>query len=248
MPAAREARRILGRSNLEQARPKMRATPVNQGFLSELQGHLSADLFASATPVRRTADEVLFVAGDAGNGCYRVEDGLVKVTMMSRAGVERILAFLGPGAIVGELAIIDGRPRSASVVAVRETTLKFLSRAAFEGFAREHPEVYQSLVKVLATRLRLTDETVAAGSFLSLKGRVARTLLELAEEFGRNVGSGRVMIHQKIGQSDLAAMTGIARENLSRIFNDWRRRKLVSRLSGYYCLENKARLKAEAEL
>jgi CRP-like cAMP-binding protein len=112
----------------------------------------------------------------------------------------------------------------------------------------EHPEVYQNLMKVLATRLRLTDETVAAGSFLSLKGRVARTLLELADEFGRNVGSGRVVIHQKIGQSDLAAMTGIARENLSRVFNDWRRRKLVSRLAGYYCLENKARLKAEAEL
>jgi CRP-like cAMP-binding protein len=162
--------------------------------------------------VRRATDEVLFVAGDAGNGCYRVEDGLIKVTMMSRAGVERILPFLGPGAIVGELAIIDGRPRSASDPSAPN------------------------------------DETVAAGSFLSLKGRVARTLLELAEDFGRNVGSGRVVIHQKIGQSDLAAMTGIARENLSRVFNEWRRRKLVSRLSGYYCLENKARLKAEAEL
>ena len=81
----------------------MKGIPVKQSLLSELQGQLSADLFASATPVRRAADDVLFVAGDAGNGCYRVEDGLVKVTMMSRAGVERILAFLGPGAIVGEL-------------------------------------------------------------------------------------------------------------------------------------------------
>ena len=226
----------------------MTATPIKQSLLSELQEHLSTDLFASATPVRLAADEYLFLAGDAGNGCYRVEDGLVKVTMMSRSGVERILAFLGPGAIVGELAIVDGRPRSASVVAVREAALKFLSRSIFEEFAGEHPEVYKNLVKVLATRLRLTDEAVAAGSFLSLKGRVARTLLELAEDFGRNVGSGRVVIHQKIGQSDLAAMTGIARENLSRVFNDWRRRKLVSRLSGYYCLENKARLKSEAEL
>jgi CRP/FNR family transcriptional regulator, cyclic AMP receptor protein len=226
----------------------MTATPIKQSLLSELQEHLSTDLFASATPVRLAADEYLFLAGDAGNGCYRVEDGLVKVTMMSRSGVERILAFLGPGAIVGELAIVDGRPRSASVVAVREAALKFLSRSIFEEFAGEHPEVYKNLVKVLATRLRLTDEAVAAGSFLSLKGRVARTLLELAEDFGRNVGSGRVVIHQKIGQSDLAAMTGIARENLSRVFNDWRRRKLVTRLSGYYCLENKARLKAEAEL
>ena len=130
----------------------MKGIPAKQSLLSELQGQLSADLFASATPVRRAVDDVLFVAGDAGNGCYRVEDGLIKVTMMSRAGVERILAFLGPGAIVGELAIIDGRPRSASVVAVRETTLKFLSRAAFEEFAREHPEVYKNLVKLLSDR------------------------------------------------------------------------------------------------
>ena len=60
----------------------MKGIPVKQSLLSELQGQLSADLFASATPVRRAVDDVLFVAGDAGNGCYRVEDGLVKVTMM----------------------------------------------------------------------------------------------------------------------------------------------------------------------
>ena len=100
MPAAHEARRILGRLNLEQARPKMRATPVKQSLLSELQGHLSADLFASATWVRRAADEVLFVAGDAGNGCYRVEDGLVKVTMMSRAGWNASWRSLDPAPLL----------------------------------------------------------------------------------------------------------------------------------------------------
>ena len=89
---------------------------------------------------------------------------------------------------------------------------------------------------------------IAAGSFLPLKGRVASTLLELAENFGQDVGSGRIVIRQKIGQSDIAAMAGIARENVSRILNDWKRRKLVSRLSGYYCLENKAQLEQEAEL
>jgi CRP/FNR family cyclic AMP-dependent transcriptional regulator len=89
---------------------------------------------------------------------------------------------------------------------------------------------------------------VLASSSARRGPEAATCWLELAEDFGRNVGSGRVVIHQKIGQSDLAAMTGIARENLSRVFNDWRRRKLVSRLSGYYCLENKARLKSEAEL
>ena len=96
----------------------MPPTRPSQSLLSGLPEHLSADLFTSATPVRLDADEVLFLAGDSGDGCYRVEDGLLKVTMVSRSGIERILAFLGPGAIVGELSMIDGLPRSASVVAV----------------------------------------------------------------------------------------------------------------------------------
>jgi CRP/FNR family transcriptional regulator, cyclic AMP receptor protein len=121
--------------------------PIHTGpsLLSELPEHLAANLFTAATPAKLSADEVLFLAGDAGDGCYRVEDGLLKVTMVSRAGNERILAFLGPGAIVGELSMIDGRPRSATVVAVRSAKLSFLSRAAFEDFAKKHPEVYKSL-------------------------------------------------------------------------------------------------------
>jgi CRP/FNR family cyclic AMP-dependent transcriptional regulator len=225
--------------------PTTRAIP---SLLSGLPEHLSASLFTRAAAVGLSADEVLFLAGDSGDGCYRVEEGLLKVTMMSRGGDERILAFLGTGAIVGELSILDGLPRSASVVAVRDSKLSFLSRAAFEEFAQKHPEIYKSLVTMIATRLRETDAVIAAGSFLPLRGRVALTLLELAHDFGQDVGSGRIVIRQKIGQSDLAAMAGIARENVSRILNDWKRRKLVSRLSGYYCLEDKVKLQNEAEL
>ena len=219
----------------------------NHSLLLELQGKLSADLFASAVPLRLAADEALFLAGDGGDGCYLVEEGLLKVAVASQSGGERILAFLGPGAIVGEMSIIDGRPRSASVV-VRQAALKFLSCAAFEEFTRNYPEIYEYLVKLLASRLREANAVIAAGTFLSLKGRVARTLLELAEGFGRDVGSGRIVIHQKIGQSDLAARAGIARANVSRILNEWKRHKLVSRLSGYYCLENKAKLESESEM
>ena len=225
--------------------PPNRTSP---SLLSGLPEHLSANLFNTAATKTIAADEVLFMAGDAGDGCYHIEDGLLKVTMLSRSGGERILAFLGKGAIVGELSIIDGLPRSATVVAVRNTTLNFLSRAAFEEFAKSHPEVYKHLVLLIAARLRETDAVIAAGSFLPLRGRVACTLLELAQDFGQDVGSGRIVIRQKIGQSDLAAMAGIARENVSRILNDWKRRKLVSRLSGYYCLENKTQLEHEAEL
>ena len=247
----RPANAVLAPSTVEDVRVPARLhalRQINPGLLTGLPEPLSASLFTNAKSVQLAPDEVLFLSGDAGDGCYRVEDGLLKVTMVSRGGNERILAFLGAGAIVGELSIIDGLPRSASVVAVRAATLSFLSRSAFEAFADKHPEIYKSLVTLIAARLRETDAALAAGSFLPLRGRVACTLLELAQEFGQDVGGGRIVIRQKIGQGDLAAMAGIARENISRIINDWQRRKLVSRLSGYYCLEKKALLQEEAEL
>jgi CRP-like cAMP-binding protein len=220
----------------------MNLRPEHARLLSGLPAPLSTKLFANTKPVRLAAGEILFRAGASDDGCYRVDDGLLKVTIVSGSGAERILAFLGPGAIVGELSIIDGLPRSATVVAVRNSAASFLSRADFEAFAEKHPEVYKSLVRLLAQRLRETDAAVAASSFLSLKGRVARTMLELAEHFGQEVGPGRIVIRQKIGQNDLAAMAGIARENVTRVINDWQRHKVVSRLSGYYCLEDKAQL------
>jgi CRP/FNR family transcriptional regulator, cyclic AMP receptor protein len=71
--------------------------------------------------------------------------------------------------------------------------------------------------------------------------------LSLAEAFGRDIGQGRILIRQKVSQSDLAAMAGIARENVSRVLNDWADRSLVSRLAGYYCLENRSVLQREGE-
>ena len=137
--------------------------PTYPRLLSELPTHLSTELFACAELVRLPAGRVLFQAGDPGNGCYRVEDGLLKVTMVWSSGAERILAFLGRGAIVGELAALDDLPRSASVVAVRDATASFLSNAAFEAFAERHSELYKSLLRLLAKRLREIDTTVAAG-------------------------------------------------------------------------------------
>jgi CRP-like cAMP-binding protein len=133
-----------------------------------------------------------------------------------------------------------------AVVAVRDATLSFVSRAAFGDFAKKHPELCQSLLRLLAKRVRERDK-MAATSFPSLKGRIAQTLLELAEDFGQEVGPGRIVIRQKIRQTDLAAMAGVARETVTRILNDWQRHKLVSRLSGYYCLENEALLERQVK-
>jgi CRP-like cAMP-binding protein len=217
-------------------------------LLSGLPPAISAELFGRARAVALADDEVLFLEGEPGDGCYRVEEGLVKVSVISSKGGERILAILGPGAVVGELAILDELPRSASVTAIRPSRLSFVSRQQFAAIAKAHPEIYRPITALLAARLRDTNMVVAAASFLPLKGRVARALVDLATAFGEDVGSGRTLIRQKISQSDVAAMAGIARENVSRILNDWIRQKLISRISGYYRLDNIRALEREAKL
>jgi CRP/FNR family cyclic AMP-dependent transcriptional regulator len=217
-------------------------------LLSGLPEPISTELFEKARLIQLAADKVLFLEGDPGDGCYRVEQGLVKVSFISSTGSERILAILGPGAVVGELAILDELPRSASVTAIRDSQLRFVSRQQFATVAKSHPEIYRHITGLLSARLRDTNMAVAAASFLPLKGRVARALVDLAEAFGEDVGGRRILIRQKISQSDVAAMAGIARENVSRILNEWIREKLLSRVSGYYCLENKAALDKAAKL
>jgi CRP-like cAMP-binding protein len=215
--------------------------------LAALPPDLSRGLFAKARAVSLRADQTLFLAGDDGDGCYRVDEGLLKASVAAPNGGERILAIFGPGAVVGELAVIDGAPRSASVAALRDSKLCYVSRADFEAFARSTPDVYRHVTAVLARRLRDTNDALAAASFLSVKGRVAHALLNLAEAFGQDVGSGRILIRQKVSQGDLAGMAGIARENVSRVLKDWMTHSLISRLAGYYCLENKAAIRREAE-
>jgi CRP/FNR family transcriptional regulator, cyclic AMP receptor protein len=221
--------------------------PSSESVLSGLPTELSHGLFAKALTLSLAADQTLFMAGDEGNGCYRVDAGLLKATVAEPGGDERILAMLGPGSVVGELSMIDREPRSASVVAVCDSELSFISRAAFEAFGQSRPELYRYLTTLLAHRLRFTNDTVAATSFLSFKGKVARALLSLAEEFGRDAGKGRIVIQQKVSQGDLAAMAGTARETVSRVLHDWTDRSLVSRIAGHYYLEDKTLFKKEAE-
>jgi CRP-like cAMP-binding protein len=216
-------------------------------LLAILPADLSASLFEGARRVQLNPGQTLFLVGDPGDGCYRVDQGLVKVHVVSPSGRDRILAIVGPGMLVGELSLLDGAARTGSASAVHGTTLSFVTRAAFDRIASARPEIYRYITAVLTRRLRDMDEALKATSFLPLKGRAATVLLSLSDAFGEDVGSGRILIRQKVSQSDLAAMAGIARANFSRIVQDWIRQSLVSRPAGYYCLENKTALERERE-
>lgn len=224
-----------------------RQVPGFFGILPHLPQELSAQLFMDKASRHLKAGEVLFLAGDEGNGCYLLKNGLLKVVVSSPQGEERILAFLGPGTVAGELSVIDGQPRSASVFAVKDCDLSFVSQAAFDECARQHPEIYRYLVDVLAARLRETSEAVAADSFLTVKSRLARALLELARFLGEEEDTGLVVIRHKISQNDLAAMAGVARENVNRVLSEWRRRKIITRSMGYYRLHDVAALQRSVD-
>jgi CRP/FNR family cyclic AMP-dependent transcriptional regulator len=215
--------------------------------LSALPERLLSELFEDAVAHKLRDGDVLFRADDVGDGCYRIHTGLVKVVVTSQRGEERIISLLGPDAVVGELSMIDDRPRSASVVAIADCSLSFLSRAKFQTCVDSHPELTSYLVRTLARRLRGADDGLAATTFLSVKQRLARALLNLAEYVGEENG-GRIQLRLQIGQADLAAMAGVARENVSRTMSEWRKREIVTRSSNYYCINDPKALAQDMEL
>jgi len=215
--------------------------------LSELPETLLSGLFEDAIARTLRDGEALFRAGDVGDGCYRIQAGLVKIMVTSQQGEERIISLLGPDAIVGELSTIDGRPRSATVVAIADCSLAFVSQDKFQKYSEAHPELGGYLVRILARRLRAADDALAAATFLSVKGRLARALLSLAEYVGEEDGGGRIQLRHKISQSDLAAMAGVARENVSRTMSEWRKQDIVTRSSDYYCINDPRALAQEME-
>lgn len=210
--------------------------------LEGLEPDLAARLFALAHTIDGKPGSILFQAGDPGNGCYLILEGSLKVSILSVDGDEQLLAVMGPGHIVGELALLDGRPRSATVSVLKAARLSFIDRSAFEGFADDNPAVYRHMLKIVGGRLRQANDVLAARSFLPLPGRVAQTLLQLAEIFGKPLADERLLINYKLSQGDIANMAGAARENVSRVLNDWKRAGTISRISGYYCIEDKRRL------
>ena len=215
-------------------------------MLGRLPPDLAARLLEGERTITLREGQTLFERGDAGDGCYWLRRGVLAVLIASANGEQRILALLGAGAVVGEIAMIDGLPRSATVQAIRDCELTFVSRAAFTEMMSRHPGLYRDIVMTLAARLRQSDEDMVASSFLTVRARVARALLELARHLGEDLGSGRIRIRHRISQSDLASMAGVARESVSRTVSGWLGQNIVegSARTGYVVHE--AGLKAEA--
>jgi CRP/FNR family transcriptional regulator, cyclic AMP receptor protein len=170
--------------------------------------------------------ETIFHKGDPGNGLYLITNGQVKVLLPSETGEEAVLAVLEPGDFFGELALFDGLPRSATVVAVTNAEMLILHRDDFLSFVARNPEVTVALFGVLSRRLRATDELIEDAVFLDVPGRLAKRLLDLADRHGRKTDLG-VEIDLKLTQQDLAAMVGATRESVNKHLGWMRDHRLI---------------------
>jgi CRP/FNR family cyclic AMP-dependent transcriptional regulator len=161
------------------------------------------------------AGAVIFNRGDPGQVLYVIRQGKVKIYLTSPDGQELALAVFGPGECFGELALLDGQPRSAAATAIEPVETYAVQRSAFISAVMHHPRIAIQVMNVLSCRLRQTDEMIQDLLFLDVHGRVAKKLLELCETHGVRTPQG-IRIELRLTQADLAAMVGASRESVNK--------------------------------
>jgi CRP/FNR family cyclic AMP-dependent transcriptional regulator len=174
----------------------------------------------------RPAGALLVSQDEPGDAVFLIAEGRVRVALFGENGRELTLSTLGKGDFFGEMALIDGRPRSANVVAVDATTLLVLTREAFLDHLRQHPQTAMNLLAELARRLRRADETIANLALHDVHRRLVRTLERMAREDGEEMPEGLV-VRRRPTQQELANMIGSCRETISRAFTSLIKRGLM---------------------
>jgi CRP/FNR family transcriptional regulator, cyclic AMP receptor protein len=189
-------------------------------------------------------DETVFHQGDPGDALFIIGSGSVKVVLPSPdAGEAAILATLGPGDFFGELAMLDGEPHSATVIALDNTETLVLGRADFETLFVREPELWRALVGSLARELRRLTGHVEAMHFLDLRERLAMQLTSLA---GPAAIDGSARLDRRYTQSELAGMVGGSRESVNRLLAELVARGLIRFDRDILVIPNLDRLTAEA--
>lgn len=170
--------------------------------------------------VNLSKGQILFHEGDRGERLYIITDGKMKLGHTSSDGRESLLAVLGPGELLGELSLFDPGPRTATATALTDVSLMALAHVALRPWLTGRPEVAEALLGALAQRLRRTNEQMADLVFSDVPGRVAKTLLELGEKFGRQLPDGLHVTHD-MTQEELAQLVGASRETVNKALADF---------------------------
>ena len=211
-----------------ETRPK--ASPVDR--LSLLRNH---PLFREFAPVdldrlaaRMTRRKVrrgtgIFARGDPGTGLLGVLAGTVKISVLSTDGRELLINIIRAGEIFGEIALLDGHPRTADATATSDCELMVIERQDFVLFLRDQPSIALKFIEILCSRLRRTSGQLEDSVFLNLPSRLAKTLLHLNSDPGKDLPTGKLQITQR----EISQIIGMSREGTNKQLRAWAKRKWV---------------------
>ena len=211
----------------------MQATAPYEATLARIPffaGLDSADLerAAAGTRTRRfRRGEVIFHAGDPGDALFIIVSGEVKIALPSDEGDEAILATLHEGDVFGELAVLDGAPRSATATALVPTETIILPRDRFRELISTVPAARDALLASLAGELRRLTTHVEDLHFLDMTGRLAARLVRLAREAGPPAADGSVRLRATLTQAELASMVGCTRQSVNKLLGQFADDRLV---------------------
>lgn len=175
--------------------------------------------------------------GQPGGTLFLSLSGFFKAVTTGAEGREMILSVMGPGEVLGELSVLDGQPRSASVVTIEPGELASIERPALLGLMNSSPGLAVGLIEVLARRVRILTKRFEILSSQDVPERLAQALLNLAEKHGEASGE-RVRIPVRLSQQDLANMVGATRESVNKQLRKWTKDGVLLRETGCVIISN----------
>lgn len=217
-------------------------------FFASMDGETLEELIGLTQTKVFKGRQAIFRQGDKGDALYVVLSGRVKIATLSPAGKETVLCFMGPGDVLGEIAVLDSGVRTASAVVIEETRLMVLRQSVFLSFLERHPKIALHIIRVLCRRMRSTDEFAEQMTTLQAGPRLAKALLRLADQYGRPHANGGTLLDIKLSQANLGAHAGLMRENVNRQLKMWEDEGLLQSAGGQLILHQRDTLKDIANM
>lgn len=218
-----EVHEILSRAGIFQG--------VESAAVNTLIEQLDSTIFPRGTTI--------FDEGEPGDRLFIITSGKVKLARHAPDGRENLLTIMGPSDMFGELSIFDPGPRTSAAVCVTEVTAATMDSQMLHDWIQAHPEISEQLLRVLARRLRRTNNALADLIFTDVPGRVAKALLQLANRFGVQEG-GALRVHHDLTQEEIAQLVGASRETVNKALAEFAHR-------GWIRLEGKSVLISDTE-
>lgn len=204
-----------------------------------------AALVRQLEPVTFRRTEVVFSEGEPGDTLYIITAGKVKIGRKSVDGRDSLITLMGPSDMFGELAIFDPGPRTSTVTALTEVKAVMMSRSVLRSWIADRPEIAEQLLRVLASRLRRTNDNLSDLIFTDVPGRVAKQLLYLAQRFGSRDGTALRVDHE-LTQEEIAQLVGSSRETVNKALSDFAQRGWIRVQGRSILIDNAERLAKRA--